>query len=62
VHSKVKLESGLSVAYRNATFANVKSIFAVWNLVKEHPFRSAETNGNSTNITILNLGVIRTLF
>jgi hypothetical protein len=34
--SNNKLESELSVPYRNDTFANVKSIFAVWNLVKEH--------------------------
>jgi hypothetical protein len=34
--SKDKLESELSVAYKNDTFANVKSVFAIWNLAKEN--------------------------
>jgi hypothetical protein len=34
--SKDKLQSELSVAFRSDTFANVKSIFALWNLVKEN--------------------------
>jgi hypothetical protein len=34
--SKDKLESELSVVYRNDTFANAKSVFALWNLVKEN--------------------------
>jgi hypothetical protein len=34
--SKDKLESELSVVYRNDTFANVTSVFALWNLVKEN--------------------------
>jgi hypothetical protein len=29
--SKAKLESELTVVYRNDTFANVKSVFALWN-------------------------------
>jgi hypothetical protein len=33
--SKDKLESEFSVVYRSDTFANVKSVFALWNLVKE---------------------------
>jgi hypothetical protein len=34
--SKDKLESELSIVYRNDTFANVKSVFALWNLLKEN--------------------------
>jgi hypothetical protein len=33
---KGKLESELSVVYTNDTLANVKSVFALWNLVKEN--------------------------
>jgi hypothetical protein len=34
--SKNKLERDLSVVYRNDTFADVKSVFSLWNLVKEN--------------------------
>jgi hypothetical protein len=34
--SKDKLESELSIVHRNYTFANVKSVFALWNLLKEN--------------------------
>jgi hypothetical protein len=70
--SKDKLESELSVVYRNDTFANVKSVFALWNLVEENNLENtlsevhklvetALTNGSSTNNTSYNRGV-RTLF
>jgi hypothetical protein len=70
--SKDKLESELSVVYRNDTFADVKSVFVLWNLVKEHNLENtlsevhklveiALSSGNSTNNTSFNRGV-RTLF
>jgi hypothetical protein len=70
--SKDTLESELSVVYRNDTFANVKSVFALLNLVKENNPENtllevyklvevAQTSGSSTNNTSFNRGV-RTLF
>jgi hypothetical protein len=70
--SKDKLESELSVVYRNDTFANVKSVFALWNLVNENNLENtlsevhklvevALTSGSSTNNTSYNRGV-KTLF
>jgi hypothetical protein len=38
--SKDKLESELSVLYRNDKFANIKSIHTFWNLVKQNNLKN----------------------
>jgi hypothetical protein len=55
----------LSVVYRNVIFPNIKSVCAIWNLVKntiwKTPFKSAKISGNTTDNTSFNSRV-RTLF
>jgi hypothetical protein len=42
--SKDKLESELSVLYRHDTFANVKTVLALWTLMRENNLEAAVRN------------------